>query len=742
MAIHQLVPSVVRGDAMGQAAINFRLLLRRLGHVGELYSEEFSPRLASLVKPARALRPGPRDLVLYHHGIASALSGKFLHLPCRRALVYHNVTPARLYEGTPLWESLVAGRAQLAAMAPFCELAIGVSRVNCEELRAAGYHNVHQVPLFVEPRRFGADRSDPILLAELSDSAPAMLCVGRVVPHKRVEDVLSLHAELLRLRPAARLWIVGPYAPGEAYARRVLRMGKRLANVRFLGRLSHAQLVAAYRAASVLTSMSEHEGFGLPLLEAMAAELPVIAYAAAAVPETLGGSGIAFTQKRFALLAELVDEMERNGKLRGKILSGEKRRVSQLSAEAAKKQLQAALDAGQARGKVLHRRSSKPRVAIVVQRYGEVIGGAEAHARLIARKLAREFNLTVLTTCAKDHLTWANAFPSGETKVDGVPVIRFPTERTRSMGPFNQLSRGLFRRSNDRLTEEHWVAEQGPLAPALLGHIEERAKFYDAFIFFTYLYSTTAWGAPLVAKRAIVVPTAHDEPPLRFDLYADVFDRVRVLFCNTPEEAELVRRRYLEPARIRVVGVGVDSAKGDPSRFRKKYGIDRPYLMYVGRMEAGKGIPQLLRYHGQLRRGEAEAPSLLLAGSAETQPRAPGARYLGVISDSDRSDGLAGALAAVAPSRYESLSLLALEAFAQRTPVLGNAESKVLCGQVQRSGAGATYEDFESYRDGIRRIAAERGLMGRRALSYARQHTWERVLSAYRDEIQQMMEER
>ena len=175
MAVHQLVPNLVRGDAMGLAAINFRLLLRRLGHVGELYCEEFSPRLASLVKPASALCPGPRDLVLYHHGIASALSGKFLHLPCRRALVYHNITPARFYEGTPLWESLLAGRAQLAAMAPFCELAIGVSRVNCEELRAAGYHNVHQVPLFVEPRRFGADRSDPTLLANISDSEPAVL---------------------------------------------------------------------------------------------------------------------------------------------------------------------------------------------------------------------------------------------------------------------------------------------------------------------------------------------------------------------------------------------------------------------------------------------------------------------------------------------------------------------------------------------------------------------------------------
>jgi len=742
MAIHQLVPSLVPGDAMGLAAVNFRLLLRRLGHVGELYAEEFPPGFASLVKPARALRPGPRDLVLYHHGIASPLSGMLLHLPSRRALVYHNITPARFYQGTPLWEPLMSGRAQLAAMAPYCELAIGVSPLNCEELRTAGYRNVHQVSLFVEPRRFGADRSDPIFLAKLGNSAPAMLCVGRVMPHKRIEDVLSLHAELLRLRPAARLWIVGSYAPGDAYARRMLRMGKRLANVRFFGRLAHAQLVAAYRAASVLTSMSEHEGFGLPLLEAMAAELPIIAYAAAAVPETLGGSGIAFTEKRFALLAELVDEVQRNPELRGKIILGEKRRLGQLSAETAAKQLGAALDTGQARAKVLRHRSGKPRVAIVVQRYGEVIGGAEAHARLIARRLASEFDLTVLTTCAKDHLTWANAFPPGETKIDGVPVIRFRTERTRSMVPFNQLSRELFRRSNDRLSEEQWVAEQGPSAPALLGYIEERARFYDAFIFFTYLYSTTAWGAPLVADRAIVVPTAHDEPPLRFDLYADVFDRVRVLFCNTPEEAELVRRRYLKLARIRVVGVGVDSAQGDPSRFRKKYGIDRPYLMYVGRMEAGKGIPELLRYHAQLRRGEVEAPALLLAGSADVEPRAPGARYLGVISDSDRSDGLAGALAAVAPSRYESLSLLALEAFAQRTPVLGNAESRVLCGQVQRSGAGATYEDFESYRDGIRRIAAERGLMGRRALSYARQHTWERVLSAYREEVRQMMEER
>jgi glycosyltransferase involved in cell wall biosynthesis len=722
-----------------------------------LYAGEFAPGFASLVKPARELRPRADDLVLYHHGIASHLSGMLLHLPCRRGIVYHNITPARFYEGTPLWEALTSGRAQLSAMAPFVDVAIGVSRFNCDELTAAGYRNVHTVPLFVEPRRFGADRVDPMLLDELSDSAPAILCVGRVVPHKRVEDVLSLHAELLRLRPAARLWIVGARDLGNPYVRKVARLAKRLARVKFFGRISQGQLVAAYRAASALISMSEHEGFGLPLLEGMAADVPVVAYAATAVPETLGGSGIAFTEKRYALLAELIDELARDAALRGTILRGQRTRLKQLSADSAARLLDEALatcvrrangarwphgarPSGARRPNGARRRSEKPRVAIVVQRFGNVIGGAETHARMIARRLSGDFDITVLTTCATDHLTWANKLAPGEDRSDGIRVIRFPTAHTRAMRSFNRLSRELFLQPNDRMREEQWVAEQGPAAPDLLEHISRNARAYDGFIFFTYLYCPTVWGEPLVADRAILVPTAHDEPPLRFDLYADVFERPRALFCNTPEEAALVRSRFPRHARIRVVGVGIESARGDPARFRQKYELDRPYLMYVGRMEAGKGIPELIRAHGQLWRADREAPMLLLAGSSDSMPEGPGLRYLGMISDEDKTDGLSGALAAVVPSRYESLSLLALEAFAQHTPILGNAESEVLRGQVQRSSAGATYENFESYRDGIRQIAAERGAMGLRALKYARQHTWPRVLSAYREEMADIME--
>src|SRR5690349_7187792 len=139
MAVHQLIPNFTLGDATGQAAIHLRLLLRRLGHEGEIYADEVAPSLQSLVHPRGALRPAPEDLVLYHHGLASRLSFQLARLRCRKGLVFHNISPERFYRGTPLRDALLAGRAQLASLAGHVELAIGVSRFNSAELTAAGY---------------------------------------------------------------------------------------------------------------------------------------------------------------------------------------------------------------------------------------------------------------------------------------------------------------------------------------------------------------------------------------------------------------------------------------------------------------------------------------------------------------------------------------------------------------------------------------------------------------------------
>ncbi|HLM42650.1 MAG TPA: glycosyltransferase, partial [Myxococcaceae bacterium] len=544
------------------------------------------------------------------------------HLPCRRGVVFHNISPARYYSGTPLAEALLTGRAQLAAMAPFVDVALGVSDFNGAELREAGYHNVHTVPLFVEPERFSEASADRAMLKRLSGPGPVVLSVSRVAPHKRFEDLLALHAELLRLRPNARLLVVGGYEPGSRYFKSLQRTARGLSGVDFLGRLNHAELVAAYRSAHLFVSMSEHEGFGVPLLEAMAAELPVLAFGAAAVPETLGGAGIAFDQKRFAFLAELAVGLCEDLSLREGLLKGQARRLKDFSAEESQKALAKALGEDKRPKRRALPAKKKPRVGVVVQRYGEVTGGAERHAQQVVEQLAPHWDLTVLTTCAKNHLTWENIFPAGEEEdanVEGVRVLRFPVTRVRNIRPFNALSKQVFDKPNERLREEHWVAEQGPVVPGLLEHLDAHGADYDGFVFFTYLYAPTVWGLPMVADRALLVPTAHDEPPLRFGTYADVFERPRVLMCNTPEEVSLIQRFYPKHARARVVGVGVDRPTAKPARFRERHGVHRPYLLYVGRLEAGKGIPELLSHHRTLKARYADAPDLVLAGEAHME---------------------------------------------------------------------------------------------------------------------------
>ncbi len=713
---------------MGQAAVAWQRVLRHLGYTGEIFAGAVAPEFRSLVRPAEELKPAPEDLVLYHHGIASPLAGRVMHLPCRRAVVFHNVTPARFYEGTRLAEALVAGRAQLAALAEAVEFSIGVSEFNAAELREAGHRNVHVVPLFVEPERFTGESNAPKL--------PRVVSVSRVVPHKRMEDLLSLHEELRRIAPRAELWIVGGYAPGHEAFKKLAARAKQLGGVRFLGRVSHEQLVTAYRQSDVFVSMSEHEGFGVPLIEAMACEIPVLAFGAAAVPETMGGRGVVFDEKNFAALAEVVREVTDNSTLRKKLIAGQLERVGALSFENTLKKMSAALTPTLSRRR---ERGSSKRVAIVVQRFGEEIsGGAEAHARQVALRLAKHVDVEVLTTCAKDHLTWANEFTPGVERDGALKVHRFPVSRPRQMRPFNRLSDAVFKERQDFVTETHWLAEQGPLSPALLRAIAERRDDFDAFIFFTYLYAPTAWGVPLVKDKALVIPTAHDEPPLRFGAMNDVFNSPRALLCNTPEEIELIERQFPNAARRRVVGVGIDPLKGNAKRFRKAFDLDEPYLLYVGRMEAGKNVPELVRRHQALVRDFHDAPSLVLMGGGDLRPKGTRVICTGRVDEQTKWDALSGALAVVVPSSLESLSLVTLEAFAAGTPVIGNAASEVVAGQLERSGGGVTFElnSDESFRAAVQIAGAKRSTLARRARAFAAKANWNEVIRAYLEELE------
>jgi glycosyltransferase involved in cell wall biosynthesis len=308
------------------------------------------------------------------------------------------------------------------------------------------------------------------------------------------------------------------------------------------------------------------------------------------------------------------------------------------------------------------------------------------------------------------------------------------------MRPFNRLSDSLFNRSLDFATETHWLAEQGPDAPGLLDFISARRDDFDAFLFFTYLYGPTAWGVPLVADKALVVPTAHDEAPLRLGAVRDVFEKPRALLTNTPEESELIEAHFPKAARRRVTGVGITALKGKPQRFREQFGIDSAYLLYLGRLEAGKGVLELLTRHSRLVSAFHDAPRLVLAGSGDLQPQGSRVAAIGRIDEQAKWDALTGALAVVVPSQYESLSLVTLEAFAVGTPVLGNAASAVVSGQLARSGGGVTFalDDDASFQQAVRTVGAERDRLGSAGKKFAQKHQWSAVVKTYLDEFERI----
>lgn len=743
MKVHQLIPVFTPDDAMGQAAVAFRRALRHAGHWGEVFAEEVAPGFEALVQPLKALRVEADDLVLYHHGIASGLVSRLLHLRCRTGVVFHNITPARFYAGTRLEEALLTGRAQLAALAGRVDVAIAVSRFNARELEAAGFGEVAVVPLCVEPQRFAVAAADTALLKRLRAlPGPRLLTVSRVVAHKRVEDVLRLHAELRQLSSEAQLFVVGGYSAGSQAFQALRRQAEAQGGVHFLGRLSHAELVAAYRSADAYVSMSEHEGFGVPLLEAFAADVPVLAFGAAAVPETLGGRGICFDTKHHAALAEVLRALELDPALRRKIVDGQRARLPDFSLERTAQALGRAIAPVAPRPVPRGRAQRRSRVAVVVQRYGEaIVGGAEAHARMIATRLAERHDVTVLTTCSADHLVWDNRLPAGTFHDGSVTVRRFPVARQRVMRAFNRASGKLFGRAQPLVREEHWLAEQGPLAPGLFDALQ--APGFDAVAFFTYLYAPTVWGLPLVKDRAVLVPTVHDEPPLAFHVFEDALTTPRRLLCNTPEELALIRARFPRAAPAEVVGVGVEPPTDVlAERFRRRHELRGPYLVYVGRMEPGKGVPELVAFHQALVKRFHDAPALVLIGAGPYRPKGKGVLALGRVDEADKWDALAGALACVVPSRLESLSLVTLEAFAVGTPVLGHARSPVVAGQLERSQAGLTYADAKGFAQAVQRVGSARAALGERAQAFAAQQRWSRVMEAWEAALELAMEPR
>ena len=385
-------------------------------------------------------------------------------------------------------------------------------------------------------------------------------------------------------------------------------------------------------------------------------------------------------------------------------------------------------------------RDTRPRLAVVVQRYGpEITGGSESLARAVAERLALDYRVVVYTTCALDYVTWRNELKEGLHRIGPVEVMRFPVEEERDLDAFNAYSDTLYDKPHSEEEELIWLKRQGPYAPRLAQQLEASKDRYQAILFFTYLYFPVYWGLRAAPEHSILVPTAHDEPPIRFHIYDTVFSLPRAFAFNTPAEERFVRSRFdLSGKPAQVTGIGIDRVETpDVEAFKIRYDIQAPYALYAGRIDAGKGCAEMLDHYVRYRRSFRGAAELLLIGKmAMDEPRVPGVRYLGYLSEQEKLAAMAGARAVVCPSPYESLSIVLLEALALGTPVLVTERSEVLTDHCRHSNAGLFYANAGEFVEGLDLLVRETGLrraMGDNGRAYVeKNYRWDSVMDRYR----------
>jgi glycosyltransferase involved in cell wall biosynthesis len=389
------------------------------------------------------------------------------------------------------------------------------------------------------------------------------------------------------------------------------------------------------------------------------------------------------------------------------------------------------------------------KLAVVVQRYGlDINGGAELHARYVAEQLSRRAEVDVLTTCARDYITWRNELPAGESDVNGVRVRRFPVRRERVPERFGRRSHHVFGSVHSIADELAWIGSEGPASTALIDCIRRNEAGYDFFIFFSFRYYHAYHGIRAAASRSLLVPTAERDGAVGLSIFGPIFRGARALMYNSFEERAMIQAVAGNDAAPHVV-VGVGSevpAHTNPDRFRLKYGITTPFVVYVGRIDENKGCKELFSHFERYTRAVRGDLSLVLMGNTVLPiPHHPRIRHLGFVADEDKFDGIAAAEALIMPSYFESLSMVALEAWALGRPVLANGRCDVLQGQCLRSNGGLFYESYEEFLESLALIQSNRRLafaMGRNGREYFQRHyAWPVIVRKYLDMLDRLRDD-
>ena len=384
------------------------------------------------------------------------------------------------------------------------------------------------------------------------------------------------------------------------------------------------------------------------------------------------------------------------------------------------------------------------RVAFVIPRYGADLGaGAEGLCSQVAEYLARDAQVEVLTTCARDYATWANELPAGRDELNGVVIERFPVAVERDPAAFAAFSeRTIALRDHSQLDQLQWLLLQGPCSPALIDAIRDRRDQFDVFVFWIYLYFPTYFGLPLVADKALFVPLAHDEPPFHLELFRPLYRLPARIAYATEAERALVERKWgpaIAPGEV--VGAAAEPpGTGDGARFKQRHGLADPFVLYLGRVNPSKGCRELVEMFAAYKRRRPGRLKLVLAGSVEMElPKRPDVVALGYVDEQTKADALAACELSVSASPHESFSLTLLESWLAGRAALVNAAAEPMRAHVEASVGGLHFDDAASFCAGLDRLLADLTLRDRLASAgkaYAgTRYAPEAVNAAWRDVI-------
>jgi glycosyltransferase involved in cell wall biosynthesis len=362
------------------------------------------------------------------------------------------------------------------------------------------------------------------------------------------------------------------------------------------------------------------------------------------------------------------------------------------------------------------------RILFVVQRYGEEIaGGSEQACRQFAEHMAgRGHQVEVATSCARNYTDWANELKPGVETINNVTVHRFPVDAPRSGPRFTGLDKAVVwgRSPVPLVLQDRWIDEMGPRVTGLPIWLAQRAPEVDIAVFFTYLYFTTNRGLPAIAGRVptLLQPTAHREPHINVPVFDRLFRLPDGCAFLTEEEAELVHERFGQRPAEEVIGIGIDlAAQGDGNRFRRTHGLGEvPFLLYVGRVDPGKGSLEAYDYFTAYKERNAGDLKLVIVGDqVSALPPHPDIVCTGFVPEQHKLDALDACTALVQPSYFESFSMALAEAWAMHRPALVQGRCNVLVGQASRSGGALCYNGFAEFEAAVDLLITEDGLAER-----------------------------